>query len=307
MESLKEHLAKQAYYFSYENEPEPTFLFHIRPEVIENLQNKFPLNEYARVGMLGEKAKGAEFEPSFEKGWGFHGSQSVYKGLVDHHTVLAFSFGRHFSFSNDPCGKCEGTGKDLFFKDRDCWDCKGTRKAKKRSAANAKTFRSIVLLIKYLWRFETEGTDFEKDIDMNDTIGGEVSQEFFELMLQFFEREKTGANFETGGIIPDYVSIPKALKAMSHYYHYVDRKEEDKKSIEWNRSDFEAYVNKHGCFFVKCPGINGCYLALEKHDKDHRGRRETTNHNVDNMDQEMSLIIGLAVLYQEVLLSTLSG
>ena len=52
---LKEHLAKQAYYFSYESKPVPTFVVHIRTDIVKYLEDTYPLNTYRIIQSIGEK------------------------------------------------------------------------------------------------------------------------------------------------------------------------------------------------------------------------------------------------------------
>ncbi len=312
MKSLKEHLANQAYYFSYESKPVPTLIFHIRPEVIQTLEEKYGLKNYRIIQMKGEKIGVTEFETSFKKDIGFTGGSANNRGVIGTHLELAFPLKYGIKFLDETCKRCEGSGKDDFAKehldeDRDCWGCRGTGKKIEDDDSFRKVWYSIEIVLRYLSLFDGL-PHLQQDIRMNCAVDGRVTDTFVAFLTVYFQKKESEDLAEKCMMGPDYVEIDSALDAMVEAWSYVDLRIDDSEYKGRQKTNCIAEVNRNGGFLVQCPG-NRCFVALFRHNDNNRTSEighETMNHNIDTPYQELTLLIGLTVLYHEVLKKNLS-
>lgn len=312
MESLKEHLARQAYYFSYESTPVPTFVFHIRPEIIESLEKKYGLRNYRVIEMKAKKIGVTDFETSFDKGIGFAGGSATNRGIVGSHLELAFPLKYCIKFLDEPCEKCEGSGKDDFAKehfgeDRDCWSCRGKGKKYVDDDSFWRVWYSIETLLRYL-NLSDDLPALQQDISMHCAVDGRIADEFVDQLTAYFQKKETEGTTERSIMGPDYADIASVLDAMVEVWSFVDLRLDENDYARSTRINCIGQVSRYGGFLVQCPG-NRTYVALFRKKED-EGRtsehgHETMNHNIDSSFQELTLLVGLTVLYHEVLKETL--
>lgn len=291
--SLKtEHLAKQAYYLTYESKPVPTIVFHIHPAII---QKGYPVGGHAEK-KLQEKIPNFPIETSLNKNWGF-GGLSQNRGVTDGHTAIAFPMYPPYHYTDSPCESCGGTGKEEFV-DYRCRECYGEKKQKVLDPEKKVMYYSIELMIRLL-SFMQMDMELQQDLQLMCAIDGYTDESYARNLVGFYAKNKTGPNFVKPGIGSSYIHCPEAHAAMMEIYGFLYQER------TLHGYDFEAYVTEDRGFFVRCPGVNGCYVGVERF---HRieGRHEFTNHNIDNITQELTLLTGLAAIHQTVLQDVLS-
>jgi hypothetical protein len=301
MKNLKEHLSSQAYYLTYESEPVPTIVFHIRGDMLEDLK-RIPLDNWHVKKGLERLGDATTHQSSFEKDWGFS-RKTVNRGWDGEFLVLAFPLQPFFSYSEYPCERCEGTGQELFDKGRKCSDCRGTGKDTVGSNEQGKITESMSLLLKYIeislldnrdtGRFDAQDIHvvIVTHIANRKPIGGEINEWLFDQFETF--RDKVGDR------------CPEAKKVMSDVYaHLMVHEEEGRK----RHNDYcRAEMHRYG-FHLEVP-MNATYLHVDDHGPNiflPKGRTTMSDHNVDSSPDQMSLLAGCVVFYHKILASALS-
>lgn len=295
MNSLKQHLSRQAYYLTYENEPVPTIVVHIHPMIVEAINTKVPKENPIEL-QTQNKVSGFPLERSFDQNWGF-GNSSQNRGMIGSHLELAFPLHPKFSFSEEPCKECGGTGKNLGGEHK-CWECRGEKKTKIDKPEIRLAYHSVNLLLRYMWYMKGD-TGLYTDLELTRMYYGHASGNYCGNLQLFFDKNKGGANYTKPGIGSPYIDCPTVREAMMSVYKLINV------NGTADAIDFEAYVTKEHGFFVRCPGQNGCYVGLDKlrgNDSD----VEFSNHNIDTIDQQFALLTGLVMIQEVVLKDTLS-
>ncbi len=297
MESLEEHLARQAYYLTYENEPTPTIVFHIREDALKLTQSK--KMEDGIIAKVRQRFGDRPFEKSLDKNWGFEGT-SVNRGTKDGLLRIAFAIPPYWIYGDQPCDKCEGTGKDDFFEERACSRCYGTKRARVDPEVSINySVESMSLLLWYLYyvlfdeKKLLESQDLIIDllthIKGSSPIGGEMSDWFFRACISLKEKHADKKGWRE-------TDFPKTLAAMKAVHKHIM----PTGSEPWCRAE----IGNIG-FYLEVPS-NACYVAADHHGMSHLLEQGFSCHNVDSTCQQLSLFVGLIVLYHEVLEETLS-
>lgn len=301
MESLKEHLARQAYYLTYESEPTPTIIFHIRTDALETPEAVTMTKGV--IAKVGRSHPNTYFETFLEKGWGFKDS-SISRGTENGFLSIAFPIPPYWTYSENFCTKCEGKGYDDFWDDKNhrCHDCSGSGKEKIDTGnQTAKCAESMSLLLWYLFTIFIDRKELITSQDLvvdiithirgSAPLGGEISQWFQDACTTLKQKYDMIPGYRT----TDFPRAHAILKSV--YTHIVPSRLEP-----WCRAE----IGHHG-FYLEVPS-NACYVAADGHGMQlilEDGTRFSC-HNVDGTCQQLALFCGLIEFYHEVLEETLS-
>lgn len=299
--SLKEHLSRQAYYLTYESNPTPTIVFHVRRDTLGHIKRVVP-DDNRYVEMALKRFNNAAHEPSYDKDWGLS-RKTINRGIEDDFAVLAFPLQPFVYYGNNPCPKCKGSGRDIAIKDNKCYECSGIGKEQIHSDEQHKIVESMSLLLKYLEFPLLDNRDtgrFEQDIHFilvthitrRSPIGGEISRWLFDQFAPFEKR--------AGSHYPDIIEVMGRV-----YAHLLVKDESGRRSFQ----DYcRAEMQRSGGFHLEVP-MNATYLHVS--DYGHNiylpdGYKSMSDHNVDSSCDQISLFAGCVSLYHKILTTMLS-
>ena len=193
---------------------------------------------------------------------------------------------RRFVPTEETCKQCEGSGENDWG-DGDCSSCYG--EGKEISDEYLKLFEvSASLTILFIWlsspQIETGAATSQvmcvqthSDIGMHgSSIGGAFSSELSSYLA----------------VMPENTLLTEIKKATKQAYENMmgDR-------LEYFQDDFQSYVGENGYLVINCIG-DACQVHNDTHSYDKGRSRGFTCHNVDNAEQQLTLLAGLGRLHR---------
>jgi hypothetical protein len=297
----EESVKPVGYFLSYRKENHELSI-HIHEKLIAVFPSINPKNHL--VERLSQFTK--IFEPDIAKNFGFDNC-SANCGVRDGYQIFSFLIPSDYEITEEVCEKCQGSGKD--FLEHLCYECGGTQK--KRISLYDKIFAisaTLSLLFGYLeYVLDQDGLKifFDQEIILASTVVnqvsgmdlmGGVSSSFSEKCKHCYDLENTSGPEEkaSGKRVLSY----KAEEAIGDLLDHFAGKELSRS----DKYDIRAEVNARGGFVVQCPGVNGCHIYTQSSGLPYffEDGKSICDHNIDNGNQQLMLLVGFTVLYDEV-------
>jgi len=273
------------YELSWEKKP-PAIVFRIHKDFIKNSNlSSENLDKFWLVKDLMDKFKFAEFSGDFNKDIGFN---RVFKrrGEKDNFIEFLIKIPRVKKKTNETCPNCGGSGKSQYISlDRKCDFCGGTGKKYDWDAlssyAISASFTVFTSLLKYCEKDTSAAYPQLITVDTithydshGGSLGGEISIPLKQYLMSL------GGKYEELSEITQAMKI--AYKRMLGFHRYND-------------ADFKVSLRENGRFTADCPG-NACGIYPDWYDREDQGYKFNC-HNVDNPEQQITLLVGLAALH----------
>lgn len=259
----------------------PALVLRIHKEFINN--RKVNLKNAPITQHFKKEHNLPDFKDDFNEDIGF-GGIFKYKGESDNFIEFQIGIPQIKKFTGNKCKDCDGTGYDEDI-DRECLRCEGgnewTMNWKEITSISA-TFSVLTAWLQYpeidtschhlqLLTFQT--------ITLNDIHGGSLNGEcsfIFKSCLELLGDIKLSEVTEVTKF------VYSKMFGWKEYYQY----------------DFNAWISK-GMFVINCPG-NACGLHPSDWYSFKNEGFKFSCHNVDSSAQQLTLLAGLAVLWDIV-------
>jgi len=243
-----------------------------------NLQNHFVTKS------LIEKFKLSEFASNFNKDIGFN-KVFKYQGEKDNFIEFLIEMPKLKKEIKGTCSFCNGSGYDKSLREA-CLSCEGTGKSFVRDWEQAYTVSASFTILSLCLEFPKKETSSSfpqlmiiRTITAREMHGGSLSGEVSLLFKRWL--------MSLGN---DDVELPEVNNVMQTAYKKMYR------LTDYDKHSFYAIKRGSGRFITSCPG-DACGLNPEDWYDDQDKGYHFSCHNVDTPLQQITLLAGLAKLY----------
>ncbi|QQG42334.1 MAG: hypothetical protein HYW15_02345 [Candidatus Giovannonibacteria bacterium] len=269
------------YSFEWQDKP-PRILVSIHKRFLEHLR-PYPDGD-STIEHLKEEFGFTKFDWSFRKGFGFDDAIRLVKD--EEFKVFEARLPKVFQLTDKVCRNCEGTGRDEL-RGGKCLYCEGKKKEHDYVWTPAFAVScSLNLFLDSAYYFqESSGTPKKQLLCVqlhtaHGMHGGELSGVYSPSLVEWLRAHR--------GRIPEMEDAMRRAYVRMLRADYLD-----------NLSFIASVENDKGWLNVSCPG-SACGL----HPTDHFMRDgygfQFSSHNVDTPAQQLTLLAGLAALYNKV-------
>lgn len=256
---------------------------------------------------------------SYDEGFvdvhGFNRCGIVQAG-TESHLEVSFELSPQVIIGDEPCPRCNGTGKNKLLSGNKCFDCRGTKKKHEYDStillAICNTLSLLLLLLDAITDHKTFTETHSSQPYMLRTathremngfsIGGSVGPALLSASRLYFEKKKVEDETIVSGNT-SYAVCKEARLTMIETLKFLTA---DTDSNAYRHSLIECAVKPNGFFFIQTEGTNGCHFYASSTGIDLHWKREQgapiADHNIDAPIQQIVLIIGLVRL-SEIALS----
>ncbi len=300
-------MKKEAYFLSYDTQTF-TVSIHIHISLMDFLQKIEPDNRLTNY--IQNQNPELSLETNFKKNFGF-GNCSNNLGRIDDCIVYAFQIPT-MEYSNNPCTWCRGKGYQYDDKQRICPSCKGTKNEKLNKGSER---WAICLTLSTLFRYleyalsdvRQSGNEYAEQHVMlasnteqrqgGMAIGGGISKDFFESCCKLYKDTLAKNLPEEPNKHPPIFIFEKAQEAMVHLWMHMNLTTEDSRIRHYTK----ALLKERGHFYIECQGENSCCIyTSDSLSYFFDEGKPLCDHNIDSTMQQLTLLVGLIMVYTEV-------
>ena len=298
---IENSMKKPAYYLAYDAE-QHALVVYINSTLQKPLQDIFGDNNIIPKRL--EQNPSYSYNPNLLETPGFNscGIASEEKDFLK----ISFPIPKA-QYTNEPCSECSGTGKYVHDDSRDCYFCKGEG----REIFYGKTERDcICLTLNLLFQcldflmINNQIENFEQHAMLVTCViggrggmgvGGYLSKEFTDALSRMYV--ELYAELEQKPVRnPAFVFDAQKSMVDIWVHMHIDCKAE---TITF---DNRAILNLDGKFYIECLGENGCSLYTTSGPNLYFDEGSVMgDHNVDSAIQQLTLLVGFAKMYEEVI------
>jgi hypothetical protein len=278
---VRRGIVPRAYELSYENnDNQPVLLLKIRKEFVERcagVVSECFLESFKKTHALDD------FSPFGGEYFGFNQALKRRESTKDY-VIYEIRIPRLKKELPEPCGHCKGTGIDSYFK-RECSFCDGSAHVllydwKSLDAVSA----SLQIFANMAEIFDVRSPT-EKNQLLTFQLNCGEGQGRYPLWGSYGIEFCDWLNTADG-----YHQFDKVIEAMWATHTHIYKS----KNPEIYYSSFEAHVSENAWLILSCPG-DACGIFPSGSWNPGRGM-EFECHNMDRSDQQIMLLVGLAVL-----------